>query len=49
METGRMITMEFREFRKEDTPALEGIIRKTWNYDKFARVQKQPKSLPEYF
>lgn len=36
METGRMITMEFREFRKEDTPALEGIIRKTWNYDKFA-------------
>lgn len=28
--------MEFREFRKEDTPALEGIIRKTWNYDKFA-------------
>lgn len=27
--------MEFREFRKEDTPALEAIIRQTWNYDKF--------------
>lgn len=28
--------MEFREFRKEDTPALEGIIRQTWNYYRFA-------------
>ena len=27
--------MEFREFRKEDTPALEAIIRQTWNHDKF--------------
>lgn len=36
METGRMMKMEFREFRKEDIPALEGIIRQTWNYDKFA-------------
>ena len=48
METGRMMKMEFREFRKEDIPALEGIIRQTWNYDKFASP-KQPKSLPEYF
>ncbi len=31
-----MITMEFRAFRKEDTPALEGISRKSWNSDKFA-------------
>ena len=39
-----MITMEFREFRKEDTPALEGIIRKTWNYDKFAGPKNSPKA-----
>lgn len=40
--------MDFREFRKEDTPALEAIIRQTWNYDKFASP-KTAKKLARVF
>ena len=28
--------IKLRELKKEDVPALEDVIRKTWNYDRFA-------------
>lgn len=28
--------IKLRELKKQDLPALENVIRKTWNYDKFA-------------
>ena len=30
------MSFEIRELKKEDMPELENIIRKTWNYDRFA-------------
>ena len=28
--------VKLRELKKQDIPALEDVIRKTWDYDKFA-------------
>ena len=28
--------IKLRELKKQDLPALENVIRKTWDYDKFA-------------
>ena len=35
--------IEIREYREQDYQALENIIRKTWNYDKFAGVKTAAK------
>ena len=29
-------SVKLRELKKRDLPALEDVIRRTWNYDKFA-------------
>ena len=40
--------IKLRELKKQDLPALENVIRKTWDYDKFATpktARKLAKSL----